>query len=698
MSNNKIVAAAALFLIVFPILISPLGADAQNSNLGVAIIQITPTTASGPYGSTVNLVGSIDTTNGSYQITLGKTVVASGKSEIFKVNANFSVPELPSNLYALTLHDLSTKGNSTRVFTVTTGYRITPIPSIVQEGNTVTLEAAVTGTQLGVLYGATVAVSLPNTVGTTYTKTVPLSAPNAQGTASAELTFPDSSFSPDAMMDYSGIYTVIFNNSLAQTQFTVGILDQAVYHRGDTASIKATGYQPNQAATVTITGKSGETVDSKTVTASNSGIISLNWAVTANTPIGVCTIKITPEGPQKSIVDKQTFTVAGYNVKVQTINLSGDVVPDILVKAKDTTSNLETNATSDINGTASFKLEKGIQTLMAYLQDVKVAESNITVTGDGNFTLQCQLTNLEILVRNADGAEMSYVNLIIKFNYQSSSGGSKTGSSTGITNPAGSFKLTSALAGATYTIDASIYNQVFNAGNNTVINLPKQANSQILIICPNKNLTINVSGYNQEAIAGAHLELVELSNGLFYSATTNSNGSATTQATLGVYRLRIFKDNSLLNESNVPIFTDIQQEIRCTLYGIQLFISVVDIFGAPIPSVQVTLKGPEKVSAITPSDGKVSFNNIIGGSMLITAQATGVADASQAVTVTVNEPTTVQIKIDKYVSVNGMLIQASTLITIVIIIVAVSLFALVEVYRHKKTKLRLKPQINFLSQ
>ena len=72
--------------------------------------------------------------------------------------------------------------------------------------------------------------------------------------------------------------------------------------------------------------------------------------------------------------------------------------------------------------------------------------------------------------------------------------------------------------------------------------------------------------------------------------------------------------------------------------------------------------------------------------MQIIAQAQGTQDASQAITVNVNEPTTVQIKLDKYVSVGGMLTQASTLITIIIILVIAVLFVVVEVYPTTKNQ------------
>src|SRR5665648_1250636 len=154
---------------------------------------------------------------------------------------------------------------------------------------------------------------------------------------------------------------------------------------------------------------------------------------------------------------------------------------------------------------------------------------------------------------------MPFVNLNIVYHYQSN-GGSKTGNISGQTDSSGSFTLNSSLPSATYTIDASIYNQIFNAGNNTVNNIQSQATAQIFIICPNETVTFSVVGNNKEPIPNARIELVELSNGLFYSATTDTSGSATTQATFGMYRARVYRDNALLNETNVQIFSN------CLLY------------------------------------------------------------------------------------------------------------------------------------
>jgi len=672
----------------FAVVFAPLEVLAQNTSLGVSILQITPSSATGPVGSSVNVIGTIYVSNGSYQIVMGKTVVSSGKADGYYVDANFTVPELPVGPYALTLTDLGINVNSNKQFTITTGYSITASTSSVQEGNSLALTISISGAQSGISYSANVAVVLPNQLGTTYSKIVSLGTVSQKGTASAQVTFPDSSFSPaGSVTDYSGTYTAYFNQSqnLAQTTFSVNFIDSTSYHRGQTVVVRATGYQPSQATTLTVISAIGSTIGTASATASADGLISTSWIVPSDAPIGDCTIKITPDGAQKSIKDSQTFTVIGYTVKVQTTNLAGKAVPEVALHALDLSTNVAYDATSGFDGTATFKLEKGTYDITATWNGVNVGETSIAVSGDATFTIYCQLTNVKIIVKSSSGIVMPFVKLNIVYHYQSN-GVSKTGSASGQTDSSGSFTLNSSLASTTYTIDASIYNQIFNAGNNTVSNLQSQATAQVFIICPTKTVTLSVVGNNQEPIPNTRIELVELSNGLFYSATTDSSGSATTQATFGMYRARVYKDNTLINETTVEVFSNSQQQIRCTLFGIQLSVVVVDFFGNPISNANVTLNGPEKISQVTQSDGKATFNNIIGGNIQIIAQASGTKDAYQAMTLTVNQPTSVQVKIDRYIALGSMLIPASALITIIIILVVLILFALVEIYRRRSVK------------
>ena len=666
----------------------------QNTNLGVTIYQVVPAGSyisngtsilTGPVGYALNLQGTIYTSNGAYQVIFANQVVASGTSEGYYVNANFSVPEVPSGTYALRLRDVPANVNSTEDdFQVTIVYSINAVPSLVQEGSSVVFNVAVTGGDPGTSYYANVSVVLPSPLSTAYSKVLSLGATSQKGTASAQVTF-------DSLTNYTGSYTVYFNQSvsLAQSQFSVGFLDSTTYHRGQTATINAIGYQPNQAATLSFTSSSGTSLDSESLTASDAGVISTTWVVPSNAATGTHTATITPQGIQKSIQDSQSFSIIGYAVTIKTVNLAGEVVPQIQIQATDQATNTVYNSTSGSDGIANFNLETGIISLTAFRNGVNVGQSNITVTGNGAFNLQCQLTDLKIIVQNENGAPIPFVNLTITYHYLLTNGGSsQTGNASGQTDPSGAFMLNSTLTGISYTINASLYNQVFNSGNNTANNVPAQAVSEIVITCPNEPLSINVVGYNQAAIPDARIELVELTSGLFYTASTDSSGSVTSQVTFGMYRTRIYKDNILINETNIEAFSESQKQIRCTLYGIQVSVSVVDFFGRPIPNANVTLNGPEteRFSAVTQGDGTVTFSNVIGGDMQIVAFAPGAQNGYQAVTLTVNQPTSVQIKIDRYIALGSLLIQASSLITIAVILAAVILFAAVEIYRRKRVK------------
>jgi len=678
--DKKFVAVTILFIVAFAA-VAPLGAPQNTST--VTITALNPSSGSAPAGATVTIQGTIASVNASYQVIFGRDVVASGKSDGYYVNANFTVPEYSAGIYVLKLQDVVQNINSTGTqFSISIGYTVATDPLSVQEGDSIVINAAVTGGQPGVNYAANIAVMSPS--GTTYTAIVELGTPNVRGTTRGQVTFP-SSFSPsDASTTYAGTYYVRFNDTLARYQFSVSILDATSYHRGQTLTIHAIGYQPNQAASITFTSGSA-VIDTKQVAASADGIISATWVVSDNAPIGDCTVKITPDGAQKLAVDQQTFKVEGYTVQVQARNLSGQTVPTVTIQASDDQSGTVTTATTDTDGLAFFKLERGSYGLTALVNNIVVGLTNITVTGDGSFTLTCQLTDTTINVKNTDGIGMPYVDLEIKFSFQGS-GNNRSGNLTGKTNAQGAYVLASTLAGATYTVDASVHGKVFNRFNNTFSNLPNIAHPQVTIICPAENLTLGVTGYNHEAIPDARIELVELSNGLFYSATTATSGNAKTQVTFGIYRVRVYEGNALINETTLEVFSETQKQIQCTLYGIQLTVSVVDLFGSPIPNAKVTLNGATSISATTMGNGIATFDNIIGGNMQILTQAPGSQDASQSITVTINQPARVQVKIDKYISLGGMLVGASTLITVIIVLIAIVLFALVEVYLRRRTK------------
>ncbi len=705
--NKKIGAVALLVLMSLAVALTPIAIISGQNSLGVQIYHVAPITSSrivtpqsqynGTAGQAFNLEGTIYYSYSSYQVIFGKSVVATGTSSGYYVNANFTVPYVPGGSYDLTLRDVKLNVNSTGAtpesFLVLTDYSITAVPSQTQEGSSVALTVSVTGGDANAAYAANVSVVLPSPLKTEYSTIVSMGTSTQAGTASAQITYPDSSFQPinsiNSTTDYVGTYTVYFNQSLAQNKFSVGFLDSTTYHRGDTVTIGAIGYQTGQAATLSITNdKTGATVNSQSLTATADGIINATWQVPSTAVIGDYNVTITPTtGTQKAIQDVETFSIPGYSIQIETVNLASQLVSKILVKALDVSGTVY-SSTSGSNGIADFNLETGTYPLTAFWNGVNIGGTSITVTGNGTFTMICQLTDLKITVQNENGITLPFVNLTITYQYQPTTGAAQTGNASALTDLSGTYTLNSTLTGIRYTINASVYNQNFNSGNNTVNNLPAQAVSEVVIICPNEALTLNVVGYNRAAISGARIDLVELTSGLFYTNTTDSSGSATSEVTFGTYQLQVYEDNILINETKVEAFGANQQQIICNLYGIQVSVSVVDFFGTPIPNANVTLNGPatERFSAMTQGNGAATFNNVIGGDMQIVAFAQGAQNSYQAVTLTVDKPTSVQIQIDRYIVLGPFLIPVSSFITLIIILVAIVLLATVEIYRRKKGK------------
>jgi len=100
------------------------------------------------------------------------------------------------------------------------------------------------------------------------------------------------------------------------------------------------------------------------------------------------------------------------------------------------------------------------------------------------------------------------------------------------------------------------------------------------------------------------------------------------------------------------------------------------------------LNGPatERFSAMTNGDGTATFSNVVGGNMQVVAFASGAQNDYQALTLNVDQPTSVQLKIDRYVAFGSLLIPVSLLIAILVILIGLILLVIVEVYMRKRNK------------
>ena len=666
-----------------------------TGQLGVNIYQVNPE-ESGVVGQTVNVQGTIDNSNGPYQVWFGETLVASNRSEGYYVNANFTVPQFPAGTYTITLRDFLENVNATYDFSIKLAYYIEAAapsqPELLQEGDEVVLNVTISGVESGTTHQANVTVELPAPLSTSYSTIVELSASDQKTVANAMVNYPAAAFQPEgSLTDYTGSYKAYFNEteSLADTQFFVGFTNSSQYHRGQTVAIRAIGYQPDENATISIeNAKTSAEVYSERVTVSSEGVIISSWTVPSDAVIGDFNVTITSDNTAKLIPDSQLFSVSGYTVNVRTLNLAGEVVPQIAVEALDQATDTTYSATTGYDGVASLKLETGNHTLSVFWNGVKVGEMNISITGAGSFDLQCKLTNLKITVINENGNLLPFVNLAVTYKYAKTDGPSETGSASGQTGLSGTYNLTSVLPGISYIVNASLYGIVFNAENKTVSSLPVQAVSEVTIICPSQTLTLKITDYNMAAIPNARIELVEVTSGLFEAAALDASGTVTVEVTFGKYRLRVYKDDILLNSTIIEVFSDSEQEIRCSLYNIQVSVKVVDYFNQPIPNMNVVLNGPstETWSSTTQSNGAVTFNNVIGGDMQVITYPQGVENSYEAVSLRVEEPTTIDVRLAKYVLIGPFLVETSALATIIVILLAILLFVSIEVYRRKRAK------------
>ena len=106
-----------------------------------------------------------------------------------------------------------------------------------------------------------------------------------------------------------------------------------------------------------------------------------------------------------------------------------------------------------------------------------------------------------------------------------------------------------------------------------------------------------------------------------------------------------------------------------------------------ISNANITLIGPasERFSAFTKGDGTATFSDVVGGNMQILAFAQGSPNNYQAITITVNQPTSVHIKLGQFIALGSFVVLASTLIAIIIVALAIIVLVTVEVYRVKKS-------------
>jgi hypothetical protein len=681
----------ALMVIMSTALLISMGFSAQGQT-DVIISSVTSNGASAPYvfvDQAITIAGAITTLNGAYTIDFAGTRLASGNAQGYTIKVNATIPVLLSGNYGLVLTDVASGQTASYPLPLQLNYLIDPLvplaPSLQQEGKNLVLNVTITGAPANVTYTAEVTVAMPSALDINYTTIVSLTS-NSLGVAQTSVNFPAGDYSPPgASTAYAGTYVAYFNGTqpLAVKSFPVGFTDLSEYHRGSTVKVNAVGYQPNQVCTLAVK-FNDNVVFSQTVTASGGGIVSTTWTVPDNASEGTYTATISTQvAPAKDLVDTQTFSIVGYPITFQAVNLAGQSVSSILVKATDkTTGDTFSNTTRD-NGIAVLNLEKGTYTVEAFWNNAQVDTTTIIVNGSASVTLRCTLGNLNVKVQDKNGIAIPFVNVTITFSYSTPANGTSSSSQSASTDLSGNLTFASLLTGISYSLQASKYGQAFASNSFT---LQAQGVTVQTITCPDETLSLTIVDYYSSALPDAHVVLTEQTSGLFYSVTTDSNGNAQATVTFGKYDVSVYTySNVLLKQTTVDVLSSTNSQIRCVVYNLPVTVKVVDYFGNGIGNVNVQFSrtGTETRSSTTQGDGTASFSNVIGGNVEITAYLSGNQNSFVAANLQVDSPSTLTLSMSKYVSLGGAVIETSTLTTIILIVITILVLLVLEVFRRK---------------
>jgi hypothetical protein len=680
----------ALMVIMSTALLFSMGFSAQGQT-DVIITGVTSNGASAPYvfvDQAITITGAITTLNGAYTIDFAGTRLASGNAQGYTIKVNATIPVLLSGNYGLVLTDVASGQTASYPLPLQINYLIDPIvptaPALQQEGKNLVLNVTITGAPANLTYTAEVTVAMPSALDINYTTIVSLTS-NSLGVAQTSVNFPAGDYSPPgASTAYAGTYVAYFNGTqpLATKSFPVGFTDLSEYHRGSTVRVNSIGYQPNQVCTLGIK-FNGNVIFNQTAPASGAGVFSTIWTVPGNASEGTYTATISTQvAPAKDLVDTQTFSIVGYPITFQAVNLAGESVSSIAIKVTDKATGDTFSNTTRENGIAVVNLEKGTYTAEGFWNNAPVSTTTITVSGSASVTLRCTLGNLNVKVQDKSGIAIPFVNVTITFSYTTSNG-TTSSSRSASTDLSGNLTFVSLLTGISYSLQASKYEQSFAS---STLTLPAQGVTAQTITCPDETLSLTTVDYSTAALPDAHVVLTEQTSGLFYSVTTDSNGHAQATVTFGKYDVSVYtSSNVLLKQTTVDVLSSTSSQIQCVIYNLPVTVKVVDYFGNGIGNVNVQFSrtGTETRSATTQGDGTASFPNVIGGNVEITAYLSGNQNSFVAANLQVDSPSTLTLSMSKYVSLGGAVIETSILTTIILIVITILVLLVLEVFRRK---------------
>jgi hypothetical protein len=649
-----------------------------------SILGVSP--SSGNVGTLVVISANLTTANGKYEVYFDTNLTASGTASVNSVNATFIVPQAKAGGHNVIVTDVATGENATETFNVTTSYSL-DIPAMVeplQENDTVPISINITG-GTGETYVANITVQAPTNV--SYVKMLSVKT-SVFGNGTATASYPGD-FSGGANSSFVGQYAVFFNTTLGQKAFSVELTNSTQYHRGQTVNVKAV-YEPNENVTLTITGKN---VNESVNLTEASGLIRYDWTVPMNASIGNYTVSVVSLSgfTVKVPADTQNFTVPGFAVNVTTRNLAGEFVPSVVVTAFEDGNVADNETTAAANGSATLDLEVGNFTCEAYTGTENVGELSIQVNATASLDFFCNLTNLRVqVVSLVNGVEVGVPDAGVYL------GPNDETFSTDLNGTVVVHSLLPVVPSLTYFLNVTRYSICFNVTtipdllvNETGVETAV-AWFNVTVTCPTLTLQVNATRSDGQPISNAVVRVQEMLGVPLYEGYTDASGGATFNPPLGRYSVTVY-DNStglMLNETTVDLFQNQSASVQCDLYGLAVTVKVVDYFGQGIGNVNVKLQreGEPTMSEVTQGDGTVTFDNVIGGSVELGFYLGGSAEPVVAEGVTVQRSMTIQVKMDQYLVLAGWLVETSQFATMIVIVLAVVLILVVEVFWIRRSR------------
>ncbi len=389
-----------------------------------------------------------------------------------------------------------------------------------------------------------------------------------------------------------------------------------------------------------------------------------------------------------------SFTVYKFSTQIQTVNLANETLADILVEVYNaTTENRLDSKLTNATAWAVFPLDPGNYSFKAFWKDVEVGVLRGQVIDENKtLTLKCQLTNVEIVVKDEAGALLPLINVTIMYNRTTRDNATFPETLSFETNNTGTIKLYNTFTHINYTIETRRYGFVFNT--TFIEELPAQPWYNITITCPMYTMSVNVLDSKGEPLSNVQVNLMEWSSwNSADSGNTDNQGNVNLSATFGRYKVKVYNYSAVLghevvlNETLIDLIEDeLSVAIHCRIFNIDLSVKALDYFGQPVPNVMVEIErkfGQEWIkidNSTTGLDGLASSNNIVGGDYRISIYLGGkLAGIKQLY---LDESKQSLFKIDTYTVIAGYPVETIQLITYVSIVLLVVAFALALTYRR----------------